>query len=105
MSSKSGGKHEFEHIVCDENRGGIELLELHGGAGYDGERLILENGLSNGLRFLAIDNDADDACFAHFHIHDPEIAKLLAARLTEFAGRIADPPDTEGKTIERHGKI
>lgn len=42
----------MEIKVCDEQRPGIEILEFHGGPGYEEERLILENGLSNGLRFL-----------------------------------------------------
>lgn len=84
-----------EYLVCDERRPGIEVFELHGAEGYEGERLILENGLSNGLRFLITDamDDGDGGCFAHFHIQSSKAAKLLAQRLIEFSDRIANPPD------------
>ncbi len=83
MRNKDG-----EYVVCDENRGGLEIVELHGMMGYEQEKLILENGLSNGLRFLVMDDD----CWAHFHINSPGTAKLIAKRLLEFCERIADPP-------------
>lgn len=85
----------MEIKVCDEQRPGIEILEYHGGPGYDSERLTLENGLGNGLRFLIIDSDVGNPYLAHFHIHDPETAKTIAARLLEWADRIADPPEVE----------
>jgi hypothetical protein len=82
----------YEYLVCDERRHGIELIEFHGMAGYEDERLILENGLSNGLRFLVMDHD----CWAHFNIISPETARLIAKRLNDYAERIADPPDIGG---------
>ncbi len=77
--------------VCDEQRHGIELLEYHGGPGYEDERLVLENGLTNGLRFLVMDNDS----YGHFHIKDAETAKVIASRLLEWSDRISDPPDID----------
>lgn len=88
----------MEIKVCDEQRPGIELLEFHGGPGYDGERLFLENGLGNGLRFLICDEDEDNngrPFVCHFHIHDPQTAKTIATRLMEWANRIADPPSVD----------
>ena len=82
----------MEIKVCDDRRPGIEILEFHGGPGYDDERLILENGLTNGLRFLILDTEHPDFCLGHFHIHDPATAKTIAGRLNEWADRIANPP-------------
>ena len=78
--------------VCDESRPGIEILEYHGGPGYEDERLTLENGLGNGLRFLIVDDDEGNPFLAHFHIHDPECARTIANRLLEWSERIANPP-------------
>jgi hypothetical protein len=77
--------------VSDEQRPGIEILEYHGGPGYDDERLTLENGMSNGLRFL-VQDDCDGIPFlAHFHIHDPEVARTIGRKLIEWSDRIANP--------------
>ena len=83
----------MEIKVCDERRPGIEILEFHGGPGYDEERLTLENGLTNGLRFLVMDGEDENVFLAHFHINDPATAKTIAARLNEWADRIANPPE------------
>jgi hypothetical protein len=80
----------FERLIADEARPGIEFIELGGGPGYEDERLILQNGLGNGLRFLMQDEDTE---LAHFHINSPETALLIAERLTAWAARIADPPE------------
>jgi hypothetical protein len=82
----------MEIKVCDEQRPCIEILEFHGGPGYDEERLMLENGLSNGLRFLIVDGEDENVFLAHFHIHDPETARTIAKRLLEWSDRIANPP-------------
>lgn len=82
----------MEIKVCDEKRPGIEILEYHGGPGYDDERLTLQNGLSNGLRFLVADDVDGNQFLAHFHIHDPETARTIGRRLIEWAERIANPP-------------
>ncbi len=79
-----------EILVCDEKRPGIELIEFRGGPSYDDERLSVENGLSNGLRIMVINEDSD--CWQVFHIHDPDTAKTIAARLLEWSERIANPP-------------
>lgn len=102
--SKSLG--EYERLVCDEQRPGIELVEIHGGPGYSGERITLENGLGNGLRFLVldIDDEGPGKALGHFHIHDPETARLIAARLLEWCERIADPPDV-GAVKQRNGEM
>lgn len=81
----------MERKVCDEQRPGIEILEYHGGPGYDDERLTLENGLGNGLRFLVQDDADGNPFLAHFHITDPETARTIAKRLLEWSERIADP--------------
>ena len=81
--------------VCDERRPGIEILEFHGGPGYEEERFTLENGMSNGLRFLIQDDWDGIPILAHFHIHHPETAKTIARRLMEMADRIADPPQSD----------
>lgn len=94
----------MEIKVCDERRPGIEILEYHGGPGYDEERLTLENSLGNGLRFLVLDDDV----LAHFHIHNPETARTIASRLLEWCERIANPPErgdiwpTTWSTEDRH---
>jgi len=80
-----------EILVCDEKRPGIELIEYRGAPGYGEEQFILENSLSNGLRFTVMDKE-DAPFWAHFHIHNPETARKIAARLNEFADRIANPP-------------
>lgn len=88
----------MERLICDEQRPGIELIEFHGGPGYDDERITIENGLSNGLRILVIDDNDGQPFLAHFHIQSPQTALKLAERLTQWAERIADPPSAkEGK--------
>lgn len=82
----------MEIKVCDESRPGLEILEYHGGPGYDEERMILENSLGSGLRFLVQDDDDDHPFLAHFHIKNPETARAIAARLLEWCERIAAPP-------------
>lgn len=84
-----------EYLVCDEQRPGIELIEFHGGPGYDEERITIQNGLSNGLRILVIDDNEGDPMIAHFHIKSPDTAKRLARRLMEWADRITDPPEVD----------
>jgi hypothetical protein len=78
-----------EEVIANELRPGIELVHMRGEPGYEGEELILSNGLSNGLRFEITNEDMD---WASFHIHSRETALLLAAKLTEWCERIADPP-------------
>ena len=78
-----------EKIIVNETRPGIELVHLQGELGYEDEELILSNGLSNGLRFEITNDDMDWACF---HIKSRDTALLLAAKLTEWCERIADPP-------------
>jgi hypothetical protein len=77
-------------IICDERRPGIELVQFQGPPGYEDEMLSVENGLSNGLRLQILNEDLDG--WAAFHIHDPQTARLIAARLVEWSSRIADPP-------------
>lgn len=78
-----------EILICDEVRPGIELVTFQGEPGYEDETLTLSNGLSNGLRFEVVNDDLDGV--ACFHIHGRETALLLAAKLTEWCERIADP--------------
>jgi len=79
-----------EQVLRNERRPGIELVHVRGGPGYEDEDLILSSGLSNGLRFEVANEDMDDC--ACFHIRSRETALLLAAKLTEWSERIADPP-------------
>jgi hypothetical protein len=79
----------WETLICDERRPGIELCHLQGGPGYEDEHLVLSNSLSNGLRFEITNEDMDWACF---HIQSRETALMLAAKLTEWCERMADPP-------------
>jgi hypothetical protein len=85
-----------EHILEDASKPGVELLHLQGAPGYQDEFLLLSNGLINGLRF-EIRNEIEDDGFDHsgdwmcFHIANAETAKLIAARLLEWAQRIAEP--------------
>lgn len=80
--------NDREIIVCDERRPGIELIELRGTPGYDDEQLIVSNSSGNGLRIEITNEDTDWACF---HIKHKETALLIAAKLTEWCERIADP--------------
>jgi len=89
--------HEAAVIIYDELRPGIELLQLQGVPGYETEHLILSNSLSNGLRFQLWEDASDDddsTEIAHFHVMARSTALLIAARLTSWANRIADPPDS-----------
>jgi hypothetical protein len=78
-----------ERVICDERRPGVELIILQGEPGYEDEELILSNGLSNGLRIEIANQDTD---WNSFHIRSRETALRLAAKLTEWCERIANPP-------------
>ena len=81
-----------EKVIVNEQRPGIELVHLQGGPGYDDEELLLSNGLANGLRIEVTNEDMD---WASFHIQSPATAMLLAAKLSEWCERIADPPKSK----------
>jgi hypothetical protein len=70
------------------SRPGVELFTVKADEGD--ESLVLENSLSNGLRIEIKNDDLDD--IACFHIDSPEVAKAIAEKLLEMAGRMADPP-------------
>ena len=85
-------------VVADECRPGIEILELRNEPGYEDEHLVLSNGLSNGLRFQIWEDETEEdggTDIAHFHIKSRETALLIAARLTQWAERIANPPEVD----------
>ena len=81
-----------EEVIVNEQRPGIELVHMRGEPGYEDEELILSNGIGNGLRFEITNEDTD---WASFHINSRETALLLAAKLTEWCERIADPPTVD----------
>ncbi len=94
-------------IELNEKRPGIELLFLRGPAGYQTETLHIENGLTNGLRFLMIEDEWDEeggevvegaGAVGHFHITSRSTARLIARTLLEWADRIANPPDMDETT-------
>lgn len=89
-------------VELNEKRPGIELLHLRGGAGYQTETLCIENGLGNGLRLLAFEDEWDEdkgevtsgtGEIAHFHVTARSTARLIAHTLLEWADRIASPPE------------
>lgn len=80
-----------ERVVRDENLPGVELLEIVGAPGYEDEKLLVSNGLLNGLRIEILNEDTD---WTSFHIHSPETARVVAAKLLEWCKRIADPPQS-----------
>jgi hypothetical protein len=79
-----------EKVIFNETRPGIELIEMKGGPGYDDEQIVVSNGLANGLRIEIANEDTDWACF---HIRSKGTALLIAAKLTEWCERMANPED------------
>jgi hypothetical protein len=79
---------DAETLTEEFARDGIELIHFIGGPGYDDEEIMVSNSLSNGLRIEITNEDMD---WAAFHIKRKETALLIAAKLTEWCERIADP--------------